>query len=356
MPFDTNKSASRSRYCEYWKASNGKWYVDLASDEYGEWDEATTYGPFPSENAADKYVSRSHSNPGGYSTDDEGTRPPPKRSPNGDKVVNPSRQTSWGGGYGRWAAEAAERVSVRYLEGGLGAPRELGSTRMLSQQGYQLVDVFFGEARPRTRPIADQGDTLQDKRGNIFFFVGVDAQGAPILADTEQELKLKARQLNRDRLRHTTPEKRAVWTPGEIKDDNLSSDASRATLPVDGGSVLPGDPEEEDKKASSLPIIKVDLNSNFQALEQYPKPSWDVLKGINRQVHLPFPGHRNPDIRLTSPNASKNRAEAEGEALSRKYRDSHWPGGMGEVVALVRWDDEGSYEWQAVVNLYYSYS
>lgn len=85
------KVASVSRYCAIWKASNGKWYLDLASEEYGDWEDATTYGPFSSMRAAEQYLDR-FSNPGAVDEDDSGEEPPPRRSPNGDPIVKPSRR------------------------------------------------------------------------------------------------------------------------------------------------------------------------------------------------------------------------------------------------------------------------
>ena len=89
---------SMSRYAAIWKASNGKWYLDLASDEYGEYHDATTYGPFSSEDAAEDHLDN-FSNPGGLEVDDAGTEPPPTKSPNGDPVQSP-RSSSYGRGRG----------------------------------------------------------------------------------------------------------------------------------------------------------------------------------------------------------------------------------------------------------------
>lgn len=95
---------SMSRYCDIYKTNDGKWYMDLANEEYGEWDDCTTYGPFNSEEAADRYLSDNHSNPGGMGVDDSGDREVPTESPNGSRVVNP-RSGGGGrmmmGGYGR---------------------------------------------------------------------------------------------------------------------------------------------------------------------------------------------------------------------------------------------------------------
>lgn len=109
---------STPRYCEFWKASNGKWYLNLAvheerydDDDYddddwrrnsgnetdGTYEDSVTYGPFDSEAACEAYL-RNFSNPGSFYTDSSGKNPPPTKSPNGSPVVSPRR--SWGGDYG----------------------------------------------------------------------------------------------------------------------------------------------------------------------------------------------------------------------------------------------------------------
>ena len=93
---------SMSRYAGIWLASNGKWYLDLASDEYGEYHDATTYGPFSSEEKAEAHLDN-FSNPGGLSVDNSGTEDPPTSSPNGDPVQKAGRsggRGGFGGGYG----------------------------------------------------------------------------------------------------------------------------------------------------------------------------------------------------------------------------------------------------------------
>lgn len=81
---------SMSRYCGIYKAVNGKYYLELAPDEYGEADTAITYGPFSSADAADDYLSRNFSNPGSVWTDHKGNAPVPTKSPNGSRVQSPS--------------------------------------------------------------------------------------------------------------------------------------------------------------------------------------------------------------------------------------------------------------------------
>jgi hypothetical protein len=96
---------SVSRYSGIWKASNGRWYLDLADNEHGEYEDATTYGPFMSEDEAEDHLS-GFSNPGGTDYDDSGTQSPPSESPDGSRVINPGRRSSHGSGYGgygrRW--------------------------------------------------------------------------------------------------------------------------------------------------------------------------------------------------------------------------------------------------------------
>lgn len=88
------RQESVSRFCEIWLDNKGQWWLDLANREYGDEDDATTYGPFRTEDDADDYI-RNFSNPGGLSVDDSGRRPPPKRSPNGAPIERPRRGYRW---------------------------------------------------------------------------------------------------------------------------------------------------------------------------------------------------------------------------------------------------------------------
>lgn len=85
--------ASMQRYCGFFQAVDGNWYMDLANREYAEYEEATTYGPFPSLDVAIQYLDDNFSNPGGWM---EGTKkqPVPHRSPNGSPVQRP-RSRGW---------------------------------------------------------------------------------------------------------------------------------------------------------------------------------------------------------------------------------------------------------------------
>jgi hypothetical protein len=89
---------SMQRHCSFYKAQNGKWYMELAPHEYGEYEDATTYGPFYTEEGAMKYLNN-FSNPGGYDIDDSGEREVPTVSPNGDPIRSPSGGGSRYGGF-----------------------------------------------------------------------------------------------------------------------------------------------------------------------------------------------------------------------------------------------------------------
>jgi hypothetical protein len=81
---------SVSRYAGIWKDNAGSWWLDLADDEYGEYEDARTHGPFSSESAAEKYLD-GFSNPGGADVDDSGKEAPPTKSRNGGRLVNPRK-------------------------------------------------------------------------------------------------------------------------------------------------------------------------------------------------------------------------------------------------------------------------
>lgn len=62
--------------CGFYKASDGNWYMYLEDSTYR--DVYDDYGPFNSQEEAERYLEKNFANPGGYSTDDNGTRKPPK--------------------------------------------------------------------------------------------------------------------------------------------------------------------------------------------------------------------------------------------------------------------------------------
>lgn len=96
------KKASTNTYRYFYKATDGKWYVENESYEE-DWDtgeqiegEMTHYGPFPSFKAAEKYMDRNFANSGSYHEDDSGRQRPP-RNP-----VKPGRgRRLWGSSFKR---------------------------------------------------------------------------------------------------------------------------------------------------------------------------------------------------------------------------------------------------------------
>ncbi len=86
---------SVQRHYAIYLATNQKWYVELASQEYAGREDATTYGPFDTQDAA--YIELDHhSNAGSIWTDDSGKTPPPTESPNGEPLREPTRPWNYG--------------------------------------------------------------------------------------------------------------------------------------------------------------------------------------------------------------------------------------------------------------------
>jgi hypothetical protein len=71
---------SMQRECLIFKAVNDKWYISIGNREYSDLDDATTYGPFESNQAAEGELEY-HSNPGGWSMNDSGKARVPKCRP-----------------------------------------------------------------------------------------------------------------------------------------------------------------------------------------------------------------------------------------------------------------------------------
>ena len=94
MKFKQYLNESVQRYAGIYKAKDKKWYLDLADDEYGEYEDSNTYGPFVTQEKADEYLDN-FSNPGGMSIDRSGKQKVPKKSPNGSAVEKPRKS----GGY-----------------------------------------------------------------------------------------------------------------------------------------------------------------------------------------------------------------------------------------------------------------
>ena len=90
VPSLEEKKASMTRYCNIYKAKNGKWYMDLAPHEGGEKKDAETYGPFDSLKTAQQYLDENFTHPGSIKTDKSGKAPVPTKSPLGGKVISPN--------------------------------------------------------------------------------------------------------------------------------------------------------------------------------------------------------------------------------------------------------------------------
>ena len=70
---------SQVRRCDIWKAGDEKYYMLLGDHEYAEDRcDCTAYGPFESKEATVGEL-EFHSNPGGWNTDESGTKPPPEK-------------------------------------------------------------------------------------------------------------------------------------------------------------------------------------------------------------------------------------------------------------------------------------
>ena len=137
---------------------------------------------------------------------------------------------------------SAERVAARFASR-YQIPTQTSSARKLKQQGLLPVDEFFGEVLPRpNRPVVMQGEFVQDRKGEVFFFVGLDERGKAILAETEREYRSLRNELEELRLHHVTPEKRGAWIPGERDDPNNWEAGYRGdpdTLEEGDGSQVP---------------------------------------------------------------------------------------------------------------------
>jgi len=97
---------------------------------------------------------------------------------------------------------ASTRTASSSVEAGGRSPNQAGSAARLKRQGLTPVDFMFGEALPHRRPIVMPGEEVQDRRGQVWFFVGLDEDGKALLAKDERELERMKTQLTRDRLHH----------------------------------------------------------------------------------------------------------------------------------------------------------
>ena len=79
------------RYAGIFKASDEQFYMDLADNENGKWEESTTYGPFEDRVSVRSFLNENFDYPGDIIFDGSETLRPPKRSPSGREVVDPDK-------------------------------------------------------------------------------------------------------------------------------------------------------------------------------------------------------------------------------------------------------------------------
>jgi len=71
---------SCSRRCDYWKATDGKWYCRLGNFEHAEEEQdCTCYGPRDTIEEICEFIGNGFSNPGSSWEDDSGKSPPPEK-------------------------------------------------------------------------------------------------------------------------------------------------------------------------------------------------------------------------------------------------------------------------------------
>ena len=109
-------------------------------------------------------------------------------------------------------------------------PMQMGSAAMLKKQGLTPVDVFFGEIRPHNRPTLQLPDSVQDRKGDVYFFAGVAPDGSAILAKTENEGKRKLRKVIEDRKHYQS--RLAGGSPLMLQPDYGTSDAEENEHPL----------------------------------------------------------------------------------------------------------------------------
>jgi hypothetical protein len=151
---------SMSRHCEIYKAKNGKWYLDLAPKEDGERQDADTYGPFPSENAADKYLDR-FSNPGSLNIDDSGDRPVPKKSPNGSHVKKPGSRM--------WESARPQTRAMKNELQDMFKPNDMDKVVSLYLKHRNSVDKFVDAALRAKIGTRDNRRTYEQEWHDIWF-------------------------------------------------------------------------------------------------------------------------------------------------------------------------------------------
>ena len=158
---------------------------------------------------------------------------------------------------------SAARVLARYNEAAtLAPPRESATAAQLKRVGLApgRMWAFGGEPTfevDERASVVNTGDLVQDKRGKVSLFVGLDSTGGVVLARDEAELKRAQRILKKERLRFQSVSHLASWVPGQIIQEGWESGGLERQLLEDGdGSQVPpardDDGNEVPEKLASL--------------------------------------------------------------------------------------------------------
>jgi hypothetical protein len=89
LALSSKKLNEGGAYGEVWLSADDEWWVDAAEGDNTNVYDATTYGPFMSQVAAEKFLATKGLDPQPW-VDDSGSRPTPKLSPNKKPVQKPS--------------------------------------------------------------------------------------------------------------------------------------------------------------------------------------------------------------------------------------------------------------------------
>jgi len=174
----------------------------------------------------------------------DGSKTVPKKSPNGRPVQKPDGGGG-SGSWGRWAS--AEQVSTHFLRKAdyYQVPTPTSSARNLKRQGLMPVDEFFGEVIPRpNRTIVMQGELLQDRKGDVLYFVGLNERGKALLAKTEKEyLRLRGK-FELLRLPHMVSEKRFAFLTSKEAAETQRCYELRCGHKSRHGAWIPGEPDD----------------------------------------------------------------------------------------------------------------
>jgi predicted DNA-binding WGR domain protein len=168
--------ASNLRDCSFYKATDGRWYMDLEDERYDDEDEdgyrssgdMNSYGPFNSEEAAEKFL-RNFSNPGGYDVDSSGRRKPPA------SAIRPGRTS-----YGSALESAVEKIlsdkmflanisdMIEAADAGLKVGLSMGKPAMVTFNKLCLVFFKAVKAGDQKAAVKAAEELVQNGHGAAF--------------------------------------------------------------------------------------------------------------------------------------------------------------------------------------------